>query len=69
MRCVYSFDSKALKDSWRGWAEPDDNLVHLRINGEASWLTQDDARRLAAMLIASSYGENIFSISEEAPDA
>lgn len=66
MNCVWSFDSKELNFSLRGWAEPDGHdLVCLRINGESSWLTREDARRLGAMLIASSYGENIFTPSKE----
>ena len=48
----------------RGWAEPSDPpgtfTVCLRANGESLWMSRDDARRLAAMLIAAANGVNAF---------
>ena len=46
----------------RGWAEPsvlpERPSVCLRANGESSWMNPDDARRLAAMLVAAATGIN-----------
>lgn len=52
---VKLFDTPECEMSWRGWVERwahrDRELVMLRTNGESSWLTREDARRLAAALI------------------
>lgn len=52
----------------RGWAEPSQipgrPSVCLRANGESSWMSPDDARKLAAMLIAAANGINAFDPSE-----
>jgi hypothetical protein len=51
-------------EAFSGWAEPSSipgrGPVCLRACGESSWLTNDDARRLAAMLIAAANDVNAF---------
>jgi hypothetical protein len=51
-------------EAFSGWAEPSDipgrGTVCMRACGESSWLTPDDAKRLAAMLIAAANGVNAF---------
>lgn len=53
----------------RGWAEPSEipgrPSVSLRANGESSWMSPEDARRLAAMLIAAANGINAFDPKTE----
>lgn len=53
---------------FRGWAEPSQipgrPSVCLRANGESSWMSPDDARKLAAMLVAAANGINVFDPSK-----
>ena len=50
-------DPSMLGVSLRGWAESSGcSTVCLRANGESSYLSPDDARRLAAQLLAAANG-------------
>ena len=62
---VSLFDSEDEPPS-RGWAEPwqvtGRPVVILRANGESSWMSCDDAKRLGAMLISAANGVRTFSL-------